>query len=307
MSDSSPILLIIDPHQSRFSEENEHLVPSLAYLQSRYSTAVVATRKGEGPLAFPLATHAVRRTRTLTSAVGAVSALRGLDCSVRPVHVSAPDLDVDALTTLFEMARRKIGCMLLADLCGSYIDPEMLTAGLDYIMQADGVQVVRAVDYVPRERPFLPAGDRDALESLEAQLVSGEGGYDDLKRALEILTGSGDEVFAGARGLYRPPPGRAAAERRLRSTVEGIDWITSASLYRIAAQPSPGQQAWTPGLLATELLARCMVASISADQVRRHFAVKESDFGVANPLARPMPAEQVAALPVSEPDPSDAD
>ena len=69
MSDSSPILLIIDPHQSRFSEENEHLVPSLAYLQSRYSTVVVATRKGEGPLAFPLATHAVRWTRTQTLAV----------------------------------------------------------------------------------------------------------------------------------------------------------------------------------------------------------------------------------------------
>ena len=287
MSDSSPILLIIDPHQSRFSEENEHLVPSLAYLQSRYSTVVVATRKGEGPLAFPLATHAVRRTRTQTSAV---SALRGLDCSDRPVHVSAPDLEVDALTTLVDMAHRKIGCMLLADLCGSYIDPQMLTAGLDYMLQKDGVQVVRAVDYVPRGRPFLPAGDRDALESLEAQLVSGEGGYDDLKRALEILTGSGEKVLAGARGLYRPPPGRAAAARRLRSTVEGIDWITSASLYRIADQPAPGQQAWTPGLLATELVARCMVESISADQVRRHFEVKESDFGVANPLARPMPA-----------------
>jgi hypothetical protein len=304
MSDSSPILLIIDPHQSRFSEENEHLVPSLAYLQSRYSTAVVATRKGAGPLAFPLATHAMRRTRTQTLAL---SALRGSDCSVRPVHVSAPDLDVDALTTLFEMARRKIGCMLLADLCGSYIDPQMLTAGLDYIMQADGVQVVRAVDYVPRERPFLPASDRDALESLEAQLVSGEGGYDDLKRALEILTGSGEKVLAGVRGLYRPPPGRAAAARRLHSTVEGIDWITSASLYRIANGPAPGQQAWTYDLLATELVARCMVVSISADQVRRHLEVKERDFGVANPLARPMPAEQVAALPVSEQDPSDAD
>ena len=287
MADSSPILLIIDPQQSRFSEENEHLVPSLAYLQSRYSTVVVATRKGAGPLAFPLATHAVRRTRTQTLAV---SALRGLDCSVRPVHVSAPDLEVDALTTLFEMAHRKIGCMLLADLCGSYIDPQMLTAGLDYMLQKDVVQVVRAVDYVPRGRPFLPAGDRDALESLEAQLVSGEGGYDDLKRALEILTGSGEKVLAGARGLYRPPPGRAAAARRLRSTVEGIDRITSASLYRIANQPAPGQQAWTPGLLATELLVRCMVESISADQVRRHFEVKESDFGVANPLARPMPA-----------------
>ena len=287
MSNSSPILLIIDPQQSRFSEENEHLVPSLAYLQSRYSTVVVATRKGAGPLAFSLATHAVRRTRTQTLAV---SALRGLDCSVRPVHVSAPDLEVDALTTLFEMAHRKIGCMLLADLCGSYIDPQMLTAGLDYMLQKDVVQVVRAVDYVPRGRPFLPAGDRDALESLEAQLVSGEGGYDDLKRALEILTGSGEKVLAGARGLYRPPPGRAAAARRLRSTVEGIDCITSASLYRIANQPAPGQQAWTPGLLATELLVRCMVESISADQVRRHFEVKESDFGVANPLARSMPA-----------------
>ena len=287
MSDSSPILLIIDPQQSRFSEENEHLVPSLAYLQSRYSTVVVATRKGAGPLAFPLATHAVRRTRTQTLAV---SALRGLDCSDRPVHVSAPDLDMGAVSTLFEMAHRKIGCMLLADLCGSYIDPQMLTAGLDYMLQKDVVQVVRAVDYVPRERPFLPAGDRDALESLEAQLVSGEGGYDDLKRALEILTGSGEKVLAGARGLYRPPPGRAAAARRLRSTVEGIDWITSAALYRIADQPAPGQQAWTPGLLATELVARCMVESINADQVRRHFEVKESDFGVANPLARPMPA-----------------
>ena len=118
MSDSSPILLIIDPHQSTFSEENEHLVPPLAYLQRYYSTVVVATRKGEGPLAFPLATHAVRRTRTRTSAV---SALRGLDCSVRPVHVSVPDLDMGAVSRLFDMPDRKIGCMLLADLCGSYI------------------------------------------------------------------------------------------------------------------------------------------------------------------------------------------
>ena len=304
MSDSSPILLIIDPHQSRFSEENEHLVPSLAYLQSRYSTVVVATRKGEGPLAFPLATHAVRRTRTQTLAL---SALRGLDCSVRPVHISAPDLDSGAVSTLVEMAGRKIGFMLLADLCGSYIDPQMLTTALDYMLQMDGVQVVRAVDYVPRERPFLPAGDRDALESLEAQLLSGEGGYDDLKRALEIMTGSGEEEFAGARGLYRPPSGRAAAARRLHSTVEGIDWLTSAALYRIADEPPSGQQAWTYDLLATELRARRMVVSISADQVRRHLEVKERDFGVANPLARPMPAEQVAALPVSEQDPSDAD
>ena len=292
MSDSSPILLIIDPHQSTFSEENEHLVPPLAYLQRYYSTVVVATRKGAGPLAFRLATHAVRRTRTQPSPA---SALWGLDCSVRPVHVSVPDLDIGAVSRLLEMADdQKIGCMLLADLCGSYIDPQMLTAGLDYIRQQDVVQVVRAVDYVPRERPFLPAGDRDALrdalESLEAQLVSGEGGYDDLKLALEILTGSGEKVFAGARGLYRPPPGRAAAARRRRSTVEGIDFITSAALYRIANRPAPGQQAWTPGLLATELVVRCMVESISADQVRRHFEVKESDFGVANPLARPMPA-----------------
>ena len=210
MSDSSPILLIIDPHQSRFSEENEHLIPALTYLQTRYSTVVVATRKGEGPLAIPLASHAVRRTRTQPSAV---SALRGVDCSGRQVHVSAPDIHLGEASTVLEMTRRKIDAVFLADLCGSWIHPKLLTAGLDFIRMGDRPRVARAVDCVPRDPSFLPAGDRYALE---ARLLSGEGSYRALKRALEIVSGSGETMLAGARGLYRPPRGRAVAERRRR-------------------------------------------------------------------------------------------
>ena len=45
-----------------------------------------------------------------------------------------------------------------------------------------------------------------------------------------------------------------------------------------------------------------MVVSMSAARVRQHFEANERDFGVANPLRHPKPAEQ-PTLPVPEEDP----
>lgn len=227
---------------------------------------------------IPLASHAVRRTRTQPSAA---SALRGVDCSGRQVHVSAPDLHFGAVSTVLEMTSRKIDAVLLADLCGSWIHPQLLTASLDLIRMGDGLRVARAVDCVPRDPSFLPAGDRYALE---ARLLSGEGNYRALKRALEIVSGSGETMLAGARGLYRPPRGRAVAERRRRRPVAGIDPLTSDFIYRIADLTPLGQPAWTLGLLVAELRRRGIISrSIRPAQVRRHFEIKERRFGVANP------------------------
>ena len=308
MSDSSPILLIIDAQTSKFGRGNEYLVPALTYAQTLYSTVMFTRRRELGRLAVLMSSHSKMKSRACWSAIGA---LDSFELRERVVHVCTPDIDHSLVVTAGDFAIRDVNFLVLSDLCGSTLGRVSAGGEMSYLRRFVGSsRLVRAADVAPKH-PVVQGSMHPALAEirpkLHKQLVSADGSFEELRLVYGILTfaeGSmqvGVDTFGPLRRdtpvsqsvvSSRWPSGRAAL----------IDSFTSASAYRMVAGPVPdGSSAWTAELVAHELVARCMVASISAVRVEQHFEANEK-LGVPNPL-RVVDEGSSSAAPERDPEP----
>ena len=294
MADHSPILLIIDPQTTRFSSLNEHLLPVLNYVQTRYSVVLLARRQGHGALSFPAVRYAKSFTRSVFSAS---SALRGIDCTGRAVHVSMPDVDYALVSTVFDLVEKGVHLSVLSELCGSASKGRQSRGWLNFLKMALGDErVVRACEYVPADRfgaermaePFLTA---DVRQNRVSQLLGAVGTFEVLNRLSEMLMlddGPVDRVPGSVRVLQRPSGDvtvACASSVRYVGHPVPIDDLTSAALYRVASEPARnGLIGWSADMLAREMNLRGMACSLGADRICQHFEDNERDIGLPSPL-----------------------
>ena len=294
MADRSPILLIVDPQTNRFSSLNEHLLPVLNYVQTRYSVVLLAKRQGGGALAFPAVPHARNLTRSLSSAAGA---FRNIDFVGRAVHLCAPDIDRALLETVFDLVDKGVHFSVLSELCGSVSGERVSRAWISSLKLSLGeTRVVRACEYVPAERfGFKRVVESSVLgderQGMASKLLCAVGNFEHLSRLSEMLMlddGTDDRGTGLVSDLKRPsgdvPVTRAFTGRRSgRPGV--IDVYTSEALYRLAAEPAlNGVKAWSADMLAHELYVRGMAVSVSSEGVSLHFEENERNCGVPNPI-----------------------
>ena len=291
MSDSSPILLIIDAQTAKFGPGNGHLVPALNYAQTLYPTVVLARRRDLGRLAVSAASHAKVRARAYWSAIGT---LDGFKLGDRVVHVCMPDIDHSLIATVGDLDIRGVNFLVLSDLCGSSSGRVSAGGELIYLGRFVGSsRLARAANVAPTG-PVVPVVTPPVVAEirpkLRRQLLSADGTLDDLQRIYGILMFSegsievGVDAFGALLRLDASASEPVSVTPRPSRRAPLIDSYTSASAYRMAAGPAPdGSSIWTAELVAHELQVRCMVASISAARVEQHFEANER-LGVSNPL-----------------------
>ena len=290
MSDSSPILLIIDAQTSKFGPGNEYLLPALTYAQTLYSTVMFARRRELGRLAVSMSSHSKVKSRAYWSTIGL---LDSFELGERVVHVCTPDIDHSLVVTVGDLAIRDVNFLVLSDLCGSTLGRVRAGGELIYLRRFVGSsRLVRAADVAPKH-PVVQVDMHPAVAEirpkLHKQLVSADGSFEELLHVYGILTFAEGSMPVGV-DTFGPlrrdtQVSQLAVFSKLTSgRAPLMDPFTSASAYRMVAGPVPdGSSAWTADLVAHELVARCMVASISSVRVERHFEANEK-LGVPNPL-----------------------
>ena len=66
-----------------------------------------------------------------------------------------------------------------------------------------------------------------------------------------------------------------------------IDEKTSATIYRIIAEPPPpGHTRWSTATLTDEVISRGLIPSIPSGAVRRHLMKREREYGMPYPIPR---------------------